>query len=678
MRIPAVLQSDRMECGLACLAMVAAFYGHRRSMREYRGEFQVSQRGTTLSALRDCGERIGFQCRGVRAELKAIGDLQIPAILHWNMDHFVVLESVGTRYVRIVDPAAGRRRLTWKQVSECFTGVAMEMVPTAALRSASPVPSIVLRDFLPALRGLGGSLSGVFLATLALQSFTLALPLNIQLTVDHGVRQGDVGVILAIALGFASVVFVAAITDWLRKLLMLYVGNSSAFRIVAGLARHLMRLPDSWFVAHHTGDVMSRFDSTRPVRDFMISGAFAILVDGLVAFGALLVLLLYSLRLAFVALCFLILLFALRYGSAGRLSHLTRETINAGAHERSAFIENVERQRAIKLLGASKLREDLWMERYVESINTNTRLARFVAHVDFAGSVLTGLESIVILALGAMGVIGESFTLGMLFAFVSYANLLSVRAQSFIGSLVEFRLLRLHRERIGEIASEELEQGGDRDLGHRFDGLVEAQDISFSYDRDGPLVLERLQLQVKPGEFVAITGRSGVGKSTVIKLLSRLLLPQAGTIRVDGVDVRNYGVRSYRSNLGVVMQDDDLFTGSILDNIAMDQTPDLDRVREAASIACVDQEIEDLPMGYHTLVGHMGAALSGGQKQRIMIARAVYRAPSIILLDEGTAHLNEELQHRVLQNLRMIGATILAATHDALVVQCADRQIGLN
>ena len=439
-----------------------------------------------------------------------------------------------------------------------------------------------------------------------------------------------------------------------------------------------MRLPDSWFVAHHTGDVMSRFESTRPVRDFMISGAFAILIDGFVAFGALVVLLLYSQRLAFVALCFLVLFGALRYGSAGRLRHLTQETINVGAHERSAFIENIERQRAIKLLGANKLREDCWLERYVESTNANTRLTRFVAHIDFAGSVLAGLESVAILALGAMSVIDETFTLGMLFAFVSYANLLSVRTHSLIGSLVEFRLLRLHRERISEIALENLEHQGERGIGRQLEGLVEAEDITFSYERDGPPVLTRFQLQVKPGEFVAITGRSGAGKSTFIKLLCGLLRPHAGTIRVDGMDISNFGTRGYRSQLGVVMQDDDLFTGSILENIAVDHRPDLDRVREAASTACVHQEIEDLPMGYLTLVGHMGSALSGGQKQRIMIARAVYRAPSIILLDEGTAHLNDELQSRILQNLRTTGATILAATHDPRVVRCADRQVGLS
>ena len=378
-------------------------------------------------------------------------------------------------------------------------------------------------------------------------------PSDIQLTVDHGARQGDLGVVVALALGFAAVAIVAATTDWLRKLLMLHVGNTSAFRIVAGLAHHLMRLPDSWFVAHHTGDVMSRFESTRPVRDFMISGAFAILIDGFVAFGALVVLLLYSQSLAFVALCFLVLFGALRYGSAGVLRHLTQETINVGAHERSAFIENIERQRAIKLLGANKLREDCWLERYVESTNANTRLTRFVAHIDFAGSVLAGLESVAILALGAVSVIDETFTLGMLFAFVSYANLLSVRTHSLIGSLVEFRLLRLHRERISEIALENLEHQGERGIGRQLEGLVEAEDITFSYEQDGPPVLTQFQLQVKPGEFVAITGRSGAGKSTFIKLLCGLLRPHAGTIRVDGMDISNFGTRGYRSQLGEVV-----------------------------------------------------------------------------------------------------------------------------
>lgn len=680
MRIPLILQADQAECGLACMAMVAAYHGHRETLRAYRAKFRVSQRGTTLGELRNYAERLGFKCRPVRIELDELKLLRRPAILHWNLDHYVVLAAVGRNRVKVVDPAVGARSLSLDEVSEHFTGVALELAPTPALRPARSSDAVPFGAFFPAFRGLGGSLGAICGMTLALQVFALVMPLNLQFTIDQGVRQGDMNIVMALGVGFGIVGLIAATTEWLRTLLVQYVGNTSAFRITAGLAHHLLRLRDEWFSARHTGDVISRFKSTEPVGKFLMTGAFEILVNAVMAVGALAILLVYSWELT-AALCVFSAMFgALQFATLRRLRNLTHEAIAAKAHEDSSFIENVERHRAIKLLGAERLREDAWGTHYVNALNSNFRLARFGAHVTFGGASLGALQAVVLLMLGAGKVVDGTLTLGMLFAFSSYADLFSSRTRSVIESLVELGMLRLHRERIADIALEEREGRVDSAaLRIELQGRIEARSLSFSYGDQSPSILNDFSLQVSPGEFVAIAGRSGVGKSTLIKLLCKLLTPGAGVLFVDGTDVNSLDPEHYRGQLGVVMQDDDLFSGSLIENIAMTEgQADLERVRQAAASACIHDDIEQMPMGYHTLVGPMGSTLSGGQRQRVMIARALYRRPALILMDEGTAHLDEDLQRQVFDNLVATGATIVAVTHDEQVLLRSDRPIRLG
>ena len=660
--------------------MVAAYHGHQETLRAYRAKFRISQQGTTLHSLRSYAEQLGFKCRPLRIELDELKLLRRPAILHWDLDHFVVLAAVGRKRVKVIDPAVGARSLGLAEVSEHFTGVAMELAPTPALKPARSDAALPFGAFIPAFRGLGGSLGAVCGMMLALQVFALVMPLNLQFTIDQGVRQGDMNIVTALGVGFGIVGLIAAATEWLRTLVVQYVGNTSAFRITAGLAHHLLRLRDEWFSARHTGDVISRFASTEPVGRFLMTGAFEMLVNALMAVGALAILLIYSWELTAALCAFSATFGALSFSTLRRLRNLTHEAIAANAHEDSSFIENVERHRAIKLLGAERLREDAWGTHYVQALNADFRLARFGAHVAFGGASLAALQTVALLVLGAGKVVDGTLTLGMLLAFSSYANLFSSKAQAVIESLVELGMLRLHRERIADIALEEREARPDSaSVCIDLQGRAEARSLSFSYGDHGPSVLNDFSLLVSPGEFVAIAGRSGVGKSTLVKLICKLLTPESGVLFIDGTDINSLDPEHYRGQLGVVMQDDDLFSGSLIENIAMSEgQADLERVRQAAALACIHDDIERMPMGYHTLVGPMGSTLSGGQRQRVMIARALYRRPALILMDEGTAHLDEDLQRQVFDNLVATGATIIAVTHDEKVLARSDRPIRLG
>ncbi|MDE0036808.1 MAG: peptidase domain-containing ABC transporter [Gammaproteobacteria bacterium] len=679
MPVPVVMQSERSECGIACLAMVAGYHGYRSTLRELRSKFRLSLRGMTLRRLRDCAESLGLACRGVRLELAELNRLRTPAVLHWELDHFVVLQAANRRRIVIVDPALGRRRFTYEEAGSRFTGVALEVWPTPALQPKRAVETVKLAAFLAPLRGLGTTLAGVFAMTLLLQGFALIMPPNTQFTVDHGIRQGDMHIVVALAIGFGLLTAISTATGYLRSLLLLYVGNTSALRMVGGLAHHLLRLPDAWFTARHTGDVLSRFGSISPIRQFLTTGVFAMLIDGLMAVGAFAVTLAYSPTLALVLCAFLTLFAALNAATYAPLRNLNQESIAASATESTSFIENIQRHRAIKLLSAETDREDAWGEKYIGSINASARLARFGLHLGLAGSTLVNVENLVMLLLGAHKVIEGEFTLGMLFAFSSYASIFSGRVHALVQAGVNLRMLKLHLERIGDIGLEDRELPAEPE-GIRVElrGEIDVRSLAFSYGDEEGQLLDGIDFRVGAGEFVAVTGESGKGKTTLVKLLTRLLDPEAGEILVDGVNLRGLDTAHYRRQLGVVMQDDDLFSGSLLENIAAGEThPDLDRARWAAQIACIDEDIERMPMQYLTLVGHMGSSLSGGQRQRLMVARAVYREPRLIILDEGTAHLNDQLQLRLLDNLSSLGATIIAVTHDPRVTARADRCIAL-
>ena len=677
---PVILQSDRSECGLACLAMVAGFYGHHASLREFRSKFHHSSRGITLARLRDCAGQIGLRCRAVRAELEEIGQLRAPAILHWELDHFVVLQSCSNRRVTILDPAVGQRKLTLSEVSERFTGVAMELMPTPAFSPKKDADSVPLRSFLSSLRGLGRPLIATFAMTVTLQVFALAAPLQMQFMVDQGIRQGDMNLVTVIAVGFALMGIISALTGYLRSLLLLYIGNTSSFRMVGGLAHHLMRLSDSWFEARHTGDVLSRFGSLAPIRRFLTTGAFAIVVDALLGLGALAMLVLYSPELTLVACGFLLLAGTIRVATIGPIRNLTNESIIAGALENSVFIENAQRHRAIRLLGAEEDRGEAWGERYAASINCSTRLSRFGIHLGLVGSFLGAVQGVTMLLLSANKVITGEFTLGMLFAFTAYRGMFAGRVNALIGAFVHLRMLKLHQERVGEISLQEPEiETQNSGVKTEVKGRIVIRSVDFSYGEDEELVLRDFNLTVEEGEFVAVTGPSGAGKSTVIKLLCKLMAPTQGEIFVDGVDLRRLDTAHFRRKLGVVMQDDDLFSGNLLENIAVgERHPDLEKAEQAARLAQIHEDIVAMPMRYLTLVGQMGASLSGGQRQRLMVARAIYRKPRVLLLDEGTAHLNDELQQKVLQNLRSLGSTIIWVTHDDRVSSRADRCVDLS
>jgi ATP-binding cassette, subfamily B, bacterial CvaB/MchF/RaxB len=680
-RLPVMLQNEIAECGVACLAMIAAYHGHELDLNALRRRFPVSLKGTTLKELIDIASRLGLSSRALRLEPEHLRQLRLPAILHWDLNHFVVLKSVGPRGVTIHDPARGALKLSFAEVAAHMTGVAFELTPTGTFERKREVERISMRALVGRVPELGRALAQAIVLSSIVQLFVLGSPFYMQTAVDDAVVRGDGGLLTTLAIGFGLFMLINVGATALRSLVSLQLGNVVSFQMAVGLFHHLMRLPLPFFERRHIGDLISRFAATQPIRELITDGLISVLVDGVMAVATLALIFVYSWELALVVLSAIAFYAALRLGLIGSLRQRTEDQIHARARQDSTFIETVRAIQSIKLFGREAEREGLWQNRFAAVINSGIRLGRLQISFKAANDLIFGAENVVTIYLGARLALDGAMTIGMLFAFMSYKQQFLDKAARLIEKMIDLRMLDLYLDRLGDIALAERERGLDqpRQLTRPLAGAVEVRNLCYRYADGDPIVLDNASLRIEPGEFVAITGPSGGGKTTLMKVMLGLFEPTSGDVLIDGYPLSALGVQAVREQIGVVMQDDQLLTGSIQDNISFFDTQ-IDRpwIRHCAEMAGIDADIMRMPMGYNTLIGDMGTTLSGGQRQRVLLARALYRRPRILFLDEGTSHLDPALEERVNAAIDELAITRVIIAHRPQTVAAANRVILLH
>lgn len=680
--LPLIRQTEAAECGLACLAMVAGYHGHDIDLNSLRRRYPLSLKGATLKSLIATAGHLDLAPRPLRAELAALPKLRLPAVLHWDMNHFVVLKQATPREIVIHDPARGEQRLSTEEASRHFTGVALELQPTASFERKDDRARMRLTDLWSRASGLGRAIAQTLILSVVLQMIVLAMPFYMQIVVDEVLTKFDTDLLVVIALGFGLLALINAAASALRQYVILYASNQLGFQMVANLFRHLLRLPLPWFEKRHMGDVLSRFSSTQPIRDLFTEGLVAAAIDGVMAIATLVFLFVYSAKLGLVVLVALGLYIALRIGFYRPFRRRSEDRIIAMAKEQSMFMESVRGIQSVKLFARESEREAVWQNRYADSINAGVRLGKLTISFDVANKLLFGLENVVVVYLGAKLVLDQSLSIGMLFAFMAYKQQFIEKAAALVGRAIEFRLLDLHLERLADIgfAAQEpdIVSAPTRTLangaGAEFRGAIAAEGLSFRYAEGEAWVLKDASFTIAPGEFAVFIGPSGGGKTTLMKLLLGLFEPEEGRILIDGLPLAQFGRGRYRATLGAVMQEDALLSGSIADNISFfDPEPDHDRIERCARDAAVHDEIAMMPMGYDSLIGDMGTVLSGGQKQRVLLARALYRHPGILFLDEGTANLDPMSEARILDHISALPITRISVAHREAMIGRADR-----
>ena len=678
-KVGLVLQQERAECGLACLAMISGYHGKAVDLHVLRRQFGSKHRGASFREIIPAASELQLVPRPVRLSIDELSDLQLPAMLHWQMNHFVVLTARrGNRFV-ILDPAMGKRLVSREEFGDAFTGVAMEFMPAPGYRRCRANRPPGLLRIASRFNRINRYLATILLLLCVSQLLALVPAVATQLLIDE-VSLGRDRAWLYRALGGIGLVLLATLCiDALRGWIALYAGTRLAADSNICVLAHLLRLPVDFVNGRHLGDLMSKLQSLTPLREALVMHAVNAAVQVVVLVSTALLMLAYSPALALVSLlgAALTVLITLSLQPSIRRAHEQQLIHNAA--QNSSLLETLRTYETVTAMALGPLRLAHWQSRFVKATNAGFRLGKIQLWRNAGTSLVTGIEQLAFLGFGLTGVVNKEVSIGVLFAFFSLRSRFTNAGVIAIDLMQKFSVLKVHTSRLADIteadpASDPLPGAIKKEL----DGRLATRRVNFRY-ADGPAVLTDLCIEIGSGQHVAITGPSGCGKSTLLKLLAGQVQPVSGLILIDDIERSAWNERALVEQTAVVMQNDQLFQGTIAENIsAFDVVPDLGRVREAALLAECWTDIQAMPMQSETLLASAGAGLSGGQMQRLALARALYRRPRLLLLDEATSQLDVATEKRVLGNIASLGITVVSAAHRPHAIALATLEIDLS
>ena len=669
--LPMIFQAEANECGLACLAMIVSYFGRFTDIRSIRESSNLPAFGASLKHLTRAAAAAGLKTRSLKLELEDIQRLNTPAILHWDLDHFVVLKKCGSGSAVIHDPAAGVRTYPLKELDDHFTGIAVEFSPAGGAIGAPPARRLRLRDLVRLTSGAIQGMALILLLSLLVQACSLLSPLYLQLVIDQGLARGDMDLVLVVALLFGLLMLARIAMRFSIRL---------GFEMVSSLFEHLLNLPLRFFERRELGDLISRFSSAEKISALISQDMITVLVDGLLSILSLILLYIYSPLLATVCLGFVIAAMLLRLSSLPGEKLRRQESIVRAAKSESRLMENIRWASVIKNYAIEEQRNADWQNRYVNSANAGYQLGAFQLWFGSGQDLLFGIEQILIIYIGASLISAGSLTIGQLMGFIFLKQHFSSSVLAMFPKLAELRLMQLDLERVADIALEEAEETDAvaRLPRRAFGGRVRGEALGFRYSADERPVFEAVNFAIEPGDMLVVTGPSGCGKSTLLKLLAGLEQPSAGSLYFDGNTLSRLGLPALRSATAAVLHSDGLLAGDIAFNVNLDEEPyNQARLEEASRRACILDEILALPLGFNTRVGELGNSLSAGQVQRVLLARALYKRPKLILLDESLACLSDAVAEKILANIRELRVATVLVTHNPALARFGTRQISL-
>lgn len=682
-RLPLILQREASECGLVCLAMLLNFHGKLFGLETLRQLSGLSSRGASVRDLLNAGERLQLRGRALKLDLGDIDQLCVPAILHWDMDHFVVLKKVSARKVTIHDPAVGIKHYQKAELNRHFTGVAVEFQPSENFTKEQDAkqPRLLFTQLLRSMPGLGRSLLPIFILSFLIQSLALLAPLYLQLVIDQGIIKGDMSLVLMLALIFAVLMVARVLLNHMRGLVLLCTSNQLGFNLVSDTFHHLLRLPLAFFERRELGDVVSRFSALDKIKQLITSELITVLVDGVFSILTVILLFLYQPMLAIISLIAVVLHSLVRLVTLAPEHKQRLEVIEMEARHQTRFMEDVRSITTVKLNGMESERETDWLQRYSQFINSGYRLGQLQLRMMSAETLILGAENLLIIFLASQLVAQGQLTLGQMMSFIFLKQHFLSSVLAMIPKLGELRLMRLELERVADIRLAELEPGMSKPVlfNPPVHGQVVMSDLIFSYPGAQFPVLRNFTAQIPAGKITAISGASGSGKSTLLKLILGLETVQEGSLTIDGWSHGQRCPRQFRAQVAALLHDEGLMAGTLAFNINLGvEGGDQQRLDQACSEAGISSLIDSLPMGLATRVGELGSQFSAGQIRRILIARALYRRPRLIMLDETLTHLGQLVALEIIEKLRHKRITTVVVSHDPQVVAIADHVIKLG
>jgi len=664
-KLSVILQTEATECGLASLAMIARFHGHDVDLPSLRRKYSTSLKGANLTRVMEMAAKLGFETRPLRLELNELGELKTPCILHWDLNHFVVLKHASAKGAVIHDPARGARKLSITEISEHFTGVALECMPGANFKPVKARESISLRALTGKVRGLPKALIQIFALALALEVFALVGPFYMQWVLDQVLVSADKSLLMLLGIGFIAVTVFQTAISAVRSWTVTWFGTMLNIQWVNNLLAHMLRLPLDWYEKRHVGDITSRFGSLGVIQGAITTQFIGSILDGLMSAVTLVVLCVYSPTLTALVVSLFTVYLLLRLAFFRPLYRLNEEQVICAAKQQTEILETIRGALPIKLGNKQIARGARYANAMVETTNRGLGVQRLSIAFGSLNSLLFGIGQVVLVWLACDMVFKGTFTAGMLVAYIAYAGQFSSRAGGLVDYGIQLKMLRLHAERVADMALAEPETDVETSWdGTVSDASIEVRNVSFRYADGEPWVLRHCSFRIESGTSVALVGPSGCGKTTLAKIILGLLKPTEGDVLYGGIDIRRIGLGRFRGDIGAVMQDDQLFAGSIADNISFfDSSVQPAHIEAVARMAAIHDDIMAMPMAYESLVGDMGTALSGGQKQRVILARALYRQPKLLVLDEATSHLDVKREQLVNVAICKLAATRIVIAH---------------
>ncbi|MHA6845365.1 peptidase domain-containing ABC transporter [Ralstonia syzygii] len=673
-----MMQMEQTECGLAALAMIASYHGHRLNLADLRQRFPISRKGMTLQNMLRVAVALKLECRPLRLEMEHVRQLALPCVLHWDRNHFVVLASVCARTLTIHDPAVGIRTFGWREFGKHFTGIAVELAPATDFVAARQAARIGITGLMGRIVGLKRGLFHILALALALECLSVAMPFYLQWVVDRALAFSDHNLITVLGIGFILLTALHACVAMLRGWLVATLSAHVDFQWLRNVFSHLLKLPIEYFEKRQLGAISSCFHSMEVIQNTLTVGFTQAVVDGMLILGTLTMMSIYSPLLTAIA-CFAVGLYGIvRWAMFPALRNAMAEHIVSDGKQHSHFLETVRGVQSVRLFGREAERKLGWLNMLADRCNASLRVQRMAVVQQAATLLLLGIERVIVIWLAALAVLRHEFTIGTLFAFLAYREQFSSRIMSLTDKLFDWRMLGLHAERIADIVRHPPEQSDPRDE-IDLSGIepsITLDNVGYRYSPTEPEVLTGISLRIDAGDCVVITGASGCGKTTLAKILLGLFEPSMGEVRVGGHVLGELGITNYRQMVGTVTQDDILFIGSIADNICFfDPLRNQAWIEECARLASIHADISAMPMGYNTLIGDIGTGLSGGQKQRILLARALYKRPSVLVLDEATSHLDVLNERTVNAAIRGMNLTRIVIAHRPETIGMANRVI---
>jgi ATP-binding cassette subfamily B protein RaxB len=680
--VPLILQSEAAECGLACGAMIAGYYGHNVSLVQLRSQLSISLKGVDLKGLMYCADSLNFNTRPIRIEMEELSQLKLPAVVHFDFQHFVVLTKVTGKYLYVNDPALGECRFGHSEFSERFTGIALEFFPNEGFKSKKKKTELPLFKLFENHSGIKRLLTQIFCLSMFLQVFVLLLPYFSQIVIDKVLVSHDVDFLTVLGCTFLLLGIFKGINLWLRGSVIIYLSSNLSVQLMSQMFRRLLGLHPAFFEKRHIGDIQSRFSSLSHLQETMTTELIAAIVDGLMAIATVIVMYIYSPLLATVTMSAIAIYAIFRRLTYNQLRKALEEQLTSKAKTDSIFLESIRGIIPIKNHAIEPKRVSIWLNSFVRSVNADVKTNKLQLSYTVLFESVSYMELIILVWIAVYAILANEFSVGMLLAFLTFRQNLVMQAQSLIEKWFELRLLDVHLTRVSDIVLSKPEDnyegiGINNELADL--GDIKLTNVDFKYADNEQWVLKNINLHIKSKECVAIVGKSGAGKSTLLKVMLGLLTPQNGEVKLNDIDISKIGLKNYRRIIAVVMQDDSLFSGSIRDNVTMfDPAPDEVLLIKCIKSAYMTQDINEMPMGLYSLVGDMGSSLSGGQKQRLLIARALYKQPDIVFFDESTCHLDAIAERKINRAIKKMGITRIMIAHREETILLADRVIDIE